>query len=286
MPDAAPAPVQRVGLLGWPVAHSVSPAMHNAAFDALGLCWRYDLLPAPPDELIALIDERLAEGYRGFNVTLPHKRAVLGAPQIAEIDRDVQDIGAANTLTVLPGGGLRASNTDWRALADDLAAQGVAVGGARCLVLGTGGSSEAAVYALQRQGAKEIVRVSRQPAGRAGVISYDQLRDRVIAHPPSPEEKLIVVNCTPVGMFPKRDESRWPDELAIPQPAICVDLIYNPPETRFIRQARAAGATAIGGLGMLVRQGALSFEMWTGVAPPLDVMRRAARRALGMAEEG
>ncbi len=152
----------RVGLLGWPLEHSVSPAMHNAAFAALGLDWRYDALPAPPEKLNERVAEWLAEGYRGFNVTVPHKRAVLGLPQIAGVDEAVEAIGAANTLSV-DGGGLKAANTDWQGFADDLRAHGVEARGAACLLLGTGGSAQAVAYALRCLGAASIIFVSRQP---------------------------------------------------------------------------------------------------------------------------
>jgi len=268
---------EKVGLIGWPVAHSVSPAMHNAAFAALGLDWRYDLLPIPPDDLTRRLGELLAEGYRGFNVTVPHKRAVLDMPHVAEVDPVAAEIGAANTLTLQPGGGLRAANTDWRGFADDLAANDIRVGGAFCLVLGTGGSSKAVAYALRHGGAAEVLLVSRQPDPAKAAIGYGQVADAIAGR-----ESLLIVNCTPVGMHPAVDASPWPDGLSFPACASLVDLIYNPPRTRLMSQALGAGARAVGGLGMLVRQGALAFEAWTGIAPPIDVMEQAARRALGL----
>lgn len=262
----------RVGLLGWPVEHSVSPAMHNAAFAALGLdAWQYDLLPVPPEALAERITALLAEGVVGFNVTVPHKAAVLDLPQVRAVDADVQAMRAANTLIRTSDGSLRAANTDWRGFRDDLLAEGIDPAGGACLILGTGGSAQAAAYALRRMGASTVSFVSRHPADRADTIGYDALPGEGVA---------LIVNCTPVGMWPAVDASPWPDGSPLPADAALVDLIYNPSVTRLMARARADGLHATGGLGMLVRQGALSFEMWTGRQAPLDVMTAAARRAL------
>lgn len=269
---------ERVGLLGWPVTHSVSPAMHNAAFRTLGLDWHYDLLPIPPDRFGEEVARLLTAGYRGFNVTIPHKAAALNLPQVKTVTPAARAIGAVNTLSVRPDGALHADNTDWRGFADDLCAHGVTVRGATCLVLGTGGSARAVVYALARRGAARIVLISRSGAeGRslAGwpIAGYDDLG--MLA----PAADLIV-NCTPVGMFPRADESPWPEGTPFPARATLYDLVYNPPVTALMRRAEAAGARVIGGLGMLVRQGALAFEQWVGIAPPLAIMTEAAQAAL------
>jgi shikimate dehydrogenase len=266
---------ERVGLLGWPVGHSISPAMHNAAFEALGLDWRYDLLPVPPGNLEAAITRLVEqEGYRGFNVTIPHKRAILAHPLIRAISPAVEVIDAANTLVVEPDGTLRADNTDWLAFAADLQRKGIQVYEKVCLILGTGGSAGAVELALfDYLGSNPLTWVSRNPGRRSGVIGYDEIPFWI------PRVDLIV-NCTPVGMFPNGDQSPWPEDMPFPPQAVLYDLVYNPPVTRLMQQAQAAGAQAFGGLGMLVRQGARSFEVWTGVRPPLDVMFEAATAAL------
>lgn len=263
---------ERVGLIGWPVEHSVSPAMHNAAFAALGLDWRYDRLPVRPGRLKRDLNRLLRAGYRGFNITVPHKQDAIRLPHVAEIEGAAADIGAANTLTVLPNGKLRASNTDWQGFAGDLRAHGVETSEAVCLILGTGGAASAVAYALRKLGASSIRFVSRTPDSPAA-LRYQDLGTLE-------EIPTLIVNCTPVGMWPDVGASPWPDSVPIPRGAILFDLIYNPPVTRLMHQAEQAGARAIGGLEMLVRQGALSFEQWTGLAPPLDVMERAARLAL------
>lgn len=270
---------ERVGLIGWPVAHSVSPAMHNAAFGALGLDWQYDLLPAPPERFAAAVAAWVAAGYRGFNVTIPHKGAALRLPQVRAISPAAEAIGAANTLTVEPDGSLAADNTDWRGFADDLAAGGITVEGARCLVLGTGGSARAVIYALRAGGAAAITAISREPGGRDGAAGYGDLARLA----PSAD---LVVNCTPAGMSPDVAASPWPEDVPFPGGAALVDLIYNPPVTRLMADAQAAGARTVGGLGMLVRQGALAFERWTGIAPPLAIMLEAARHALQQVHHG
>lgn len=264
---------ERVGLFGWPVEHSISPAMHNAAFAALGLDWRYDLIPVPPEDFAAEVAQRLAAGYCGFNVTIPHKQAARALPQVQAISPAAQAMDAANTLIVLPDGGLRADNTDAPGFVKDVEQHGVTIAGARCVVLGTGGSARAVVYALTQHGAAAVTQISRNPGGRPGVVGYDALARL------APAADLIV-NCTPVGMSPQVDRSPWPEDVPFPPGAALYDLIYNPPVTRLMEQA--AGAPAFNGLGMLVWQGALSFTQWTGVMPPVDVMTGAAREALAL----
>jgi shikimate dehydrogenase len=269
---------ERVGLLGWPVEHSVSPAMHNAAFGALGLDWQYDLLPVPPSKLAVEVRRLIKdEAYRGFNVTVPHKQAAFRLPRLCTVSPAASVIGAVNTFVVKPGGDmLDGENTDWQGFVIDLKEHGVpTIKGLRCLILGTGGSAQAVVYALEQGGAASITLVSRSPRRGSDTASYDDLP--VLA--PGAE---LIVNCTPVGMSPGVDRSPWPDEVPFPPNAVLYDLVYNPPITRLMMQAADAGARTIGGLGMLIWQGVLAFELWTGVKPPVDVMYDAARAALGM----
>jgi shikimate dehydrogenase len=268
---------ERVGLFGWPVEHSVSPAMHNAAFKALKLDWEYHLLPVPPSQLEVEIERLVsAEGYRGFNVTVPHKQAAFRLHQVKEISPAARAIGAANTLITRSDGSLRADNTDWTGISRDFVEHNVEIQQASCLVLGTGGSARGVIYALNRLGAARIQLVSRRPDSPAE-ISYGDL-GRVA---PGAD---VIINCTPVGMSPRVDESPWPDDVPFPSRAVLYDLVYNPPVTRLMEQAASAGARVIGGLGMLVWQGALSFEQWTGILPPVDIMHAAAHEALKIKE--
>jgi shikimate dehydrogenase len=271
----------KVGVIGWPVEHSISPPMHNAAFQALGLTdWFYDRIAIPPDivghSLRTLRDEG---GYVGLNVTVPHKQAVM---RYVKADERAMALGAANTIDFRKN---TATNTDVDGLIDDLKAHQVALADAHVVVLGAGGAARAAVYGLTRAGARVSV-VNRTPekaqvmladlalsAGISGVAvrSFDEIVYDHIS---------LIVNCTPVGMWPHEDASPWPEDWPLPQGITLYDMIYRPRYTRLMAQVEARGGRAIGGLGMLVRQGAASFAIWTGVEPPFDVMFEAAEAAL------
>lgn len=265
---------ERVGLLGYPVAHSVSPPMHNAAFAALGLDWHYDLLPVPPENFADEVAQRTTAGYRGFNVTIPHKQAAFALPQVVAITPAAQAIGAVNTLVVGPDGTLTADNTDWQAFARVIEQRDLPVGQMPSLVLGTGGSAQAVIYALQQAGALSITQVSRDPAGRPGVIGYGDLARLQNAG-------YVVINCTPVGMHPDVNRMPWGDGIPIPPLSVVYDLVYNPDPTKLVRRARERDRIrAFTGLDMLVWQGAFAFEQWTGQPAPFDIMFAAAEAAL------
>jgi shikimate dehydrogenase len=232
-----------VGILGWPVAHSLSPAMHNAAFAELGLDWAYVPLPVPPEGFAAAVAGIAAAGFAGANVTIPHKGAALEACD--EVDDVARQAGSVNTLRFVDGRVL-GSSTD--ALAVEQAVAGCT---GRALVLGTGGSARAAVAALARSGL-DVEAVGRRDAG----------------WPPSAEGAAVVVNATPV-----RDEP-----LVTPAAGqVVIDLPYNADgtPTALAAAARAAGARVVDGLEFLLLQGAASFERWTGRPAPVEAMRAA-----------
>lgn len=271
----------RVGVIGWPVEHSLSPAMHNAAFRALGLNdWRYDLLPIPPDIVGHSLKTLRGEGgYTGVNVTVPHKQAVMPYVRPDEI---AQALGAANTIDFRDNS---ATNTDVAGLIGDLDANGVALENAEVLVLGAGGAARAAVYGLARAGAR--VTVTNRTAERAQVMLADlALSAGILSVDFAPMENAVarpfslIVNCTSVGMWPHIDACPWPLDVPLPRGVIVYDMIYRPEYTVLMRLAEAQGGRAIGGLGMLVRQGAAAFKIWTGAEPPVDVMFEAARAGL------
>lgn len=264
---------KRVGLLGWPVAHSVSPPMHNAAFAALGLDWHYDLLPVPPDQFADEVARLIDAGYRGFNVTIPHKHAAFALPQIHAITPAAEAIGAVNTLIVQPDGLLTADNTDWQGFTKVTERLGVDLPHTHCLVLGTGGSAKGVIYALRQGGAQSVTQVSRTPDPNSGTLGYDMLADL-------PHDGYYIVNCTPVGMHPNTTQSPWPEDVPIPPQSTIHDLVYNPMPTRLVQTARTQNLRAVAGLDMLVWQGVFAFELWTGQEPPLDIMRDAAATAL------
>jgi len=268
----------RLGVLGWPVAHSRSPAMHNAALAALGMDgWRYQRLPVPP-VLFAETTRALAgSGFLGANVTIPHKQAALAVAIRAS--PAAREIGAANTLTFAADGTIAAENTDAPGL---IAALGQSPRGMRALVLGAGGSARAAVWALREAGASEVSIWNRTRA-RAEALARE-LGARAVA---VPEPADLLVNCTSVGLEgPALERSATVDPALnqlgltfdqVGEYSYVVDLVYRTGSTALLAAAAAHGARTLDGLEILVAQGALSFKLWTGREPPLDVMRRAAR---------
>jgi shikimate dehydrogenase len=250
------------GVLGFPVAHSRSPAMMGAAFAALGIDWRYVKLPVPPDLFDETVRGLPASGYRGANVTIPHKVAALAVADRAT--GTARAIGAANTLTF--DDGIAADNTDAGGF---LAALGESPRGLRALVLGAGGAARAVVWALADAGAADVAVWNRTPERAvelAGAFGARAVR--------SPEPADLVVNTTAVGLH---DDTGLPlHELAPPR--LACELVYSDRgPTPFAAWATRAGARVVDGIEVLVRQGALSFRGWTGKEPPIDVMRRAAR---------
>jgi shikimate dehydrogenase len=282
----------RAGLIGWPVDHSISPAMQNAAFRALGLDWHYDLLPTPPGEVGSLLAGLAARGYRGANVTVPHKGAVL--PFLARVEGEARAIGAANTLVLQdegPASGWAGHNTDAAGFIGALREGGFEPEGAAALVLGAGGAARAVVHALLSAGCRvAIYNRTAETARRlaAELRPAGGLRACVIPSPDAlePDAVDLLVNATPLGMGAAAGASPWPEPLPLPAHWTVYDLVYSPAETRLLARARAAGAAAVGGLGMLVYQGALAFELWTGQPAPLAAMWQAARQALGAATSG
>ena len=247
---------KRFGVLGWPVRHSRSPAMHRAAYEALGLNdWRYQHLPVPPDLFAETVRALPRAGFAGANVTIPHKEEALRSADAAT--ERAAEIGAANTLTFGDDGTIHADNTDAPGF---LAALGEPPQSA--LVLGAGGSARAVVWALTRAGTDVAVLArTRARAEVLGVRTVDA---------PVPAECLV--NCTPVGLDDPGAVPAAPEGYPL-----VVDLVYGDGDTALVRRARAAGARTVDGLEILVRQGALSLEAWTGREAPLAAMRRAAR---------
>jgi shikimate dehydrogenase len=257
------------GIIGWPVELSLSPAIHNAAFAALDLDWIYVPLPVPPGEASAAIRGLRALGFAGANVTMPHKTDAADA--MDTLSDDAQRLRAVNTI-VLDADGIGGHNTDApgfdRFLHRDA---GFDPMGRTAMILGAGGVARATALALARAPVADLIVAVREPA-RAGML-LDALEGldvevRVVGFDgASAETADLVVNATPVGSVPLPH---------LIEGAIVVDLRYHPALTDVQSVARAAGATAFGGLGLLLHQAALSFELWTGQAAPLDVMSAAA----------
>ena len=257
-------------MLGWPVAHSRSPAMHNAALADLGLTgWRYQLLPVPPELFEETVRALPAAGFAGANVTIPHKEAALDLAD--EATSAARAIGAANTLTFGPEGAISADNTDAPGL---LAALPLDARGRTAIVLGAGGSARAAAWALRSAGA-DVAVWNRTPA-RAHAVA-EALGVRVVSTATGPAD--LLVNCTSVGLA---DPAATFKELPVradclSEYACVVDLVYRDGGTALLQAARRRGCATVDGLEVLVRQGALSLEAWTGREAPIEAMRRAAR---------
>jgi shikimate dehydrogenase len=266
-----------VGIIGWPVSHSLSPAIHNAAFAALGLDWVYVPLPVHPLQLLAALTGLGALRFAGANVTMPHKAAV--AALIDDLSEDAHRLHAVNTI-VFDGDRLRGENTDAPGFERFLRLDaGFDPSGRAALIFGAGGAGRACALALARGGAASIVVAAREPARVADVaaaidgfgtavhaVAFD---DAVDVHAD------LIVNATPLGV---RQET-------LPMPPVergtlVVDLLYHPAITPLQVQARSGGAVAFGGIGLLLHQAALSFELWTGQQPPLEVMSAAALAAM------
>jgi len=280
-----------VGLIGYPVKHSLSPAMHNSAFAALNLNWCYVPLPVLPERLGEAVAGLRALNFVGANVTVPHKEAVMS--YLDRVTPEAQAIGAANTIVVREGQGeLIGYNTDWRGFLTALSEGSFDPQGERAVVLGAGGAARAVVYALAQAGAQVTV-LNRTPTRAQALVqdfaslfpsmsllslpfTLQTLEERAA-------EAHLLVNTTPVGMWPEVDRSLWPEDLAFPNHLSVFDLVYNPRQTKLLRQARRAGVKVIGGLGMLVHQGAAAFELWTGEKAPVETMYEAASKTLRIA---
>ncbi len=256
-----------LGVAGFPVAHSRSPAIHAAALAELGLDWRYVKVPVPPELLAETVCALPRSGFRGLNVTVPHKEAALALADSRS--EAAAAIGAANTLTFAEGGAIAADNTDAPGF---LAALGQDVRGVEAVVLGAGGSARAVAWALADAGAARVTVVNRTRARAAALAA-----DLGVEAGDVPARGDLLVNCTTVGLEPGSSEEavaalglagRAP-------PAVVVDLVYADDPTPVQRWASAGGARFVAGREVLVRQGALSLELWTGRAAPVEAMRAA-----------
>ena len=276
---------QRLGIIGHPIGHSISPVFQQAALDAIGFDGTYQPWDVAPDEVGEFVAGLRAPGTLGINVTVPHKEAVI--PFLDEVDDWASTAGAVNTI-VNRDGRLTGYNTDGigflRALREgaDFEPRGRDV-----LVLGAGGSARGVVYALARVGVAQMFIANRtlERAEGLAALSVDSgaaaealsLSDA----PGAAREVALIVNCTSMGMVHGPDEDGTPLSAAdIPSNALVNDLVYNPLETPLLREAAKSGAATLGGIPMLVYQGAASFEMWTEQDAPVAVMLEAATAAM------
>jgi shikimate dehydrogenase len=277
-----------VGLIGFGLKHSVSPQFQQAAFDYLSLDMRYEVWETAKDELPKEVEGMRDASKLGANVTIPYKEAVL--PLLDDVDNDARRIGAVNTI-VNRGGKLIGYNTDasgfMRALRDDGA---FSPRNKRVVLLGAGGAARAVGFALVDVGVRSLIILNRSvEKGRALAWDLKVSDTEVVALSWKDGNTLtalgecdLLVNCTSVGMKDGSGEGKSPLGIGlIPKRALVYDVVYNPLETPLLAAARKAGARTLGGLPMLVYQGAASFELWTGKSAPIDLMMRVAKRALG-----
>ena len=272
------------GIIGDPVEHSMSPVMHNAAFEALGLDYVYLPFHVQGEELKEAINGIRALNIVGLNVTIPHKMAVI--PFLDKLDPLAERMGAVNTIAS-ENGELTGYNTDAPGFLQALRAQGIEPDGKSIVILGAGGAAKGISFILAGAGASLVI--LNRTLSRAEELTSQIARyyHRKITAMTLNEANLkrafgradVLVNTTSVGMVPDVDRTPVPGDLLNSRLAVS-DIVYNPLETRLLREAKAAGARTINGLDMLVWQGALAFEKWTGQEAPFEVMRQAAMKAL------
>ncbi|ADL58287.1 shikimate 5-dehydrogenase [Methanothermobacter marburgensis str. Marburg] len=273
---------QLTGIIGYPLTHSLSPQMHNAAFKALGMDWAYVPFPVKPSGLEEAVRGLRALNVRGVNVTIPHKESVL--EYIGEVDETASLIGAVNTLK-FEDETIMGYNTDasgcLRALEEVTSVDGSSV-----IILGAGGAARACAFQLAVRGASVTI-LNRTPE-RARALAEDikgalDIRVKYGGYeliPACVEGADILIDTTPVGMYPHMDDEPLVKAELMHEGLVVYDLVYNPPETCLLREARAAGAVPVSGLRMLLYQGAEAFRIWSGREPPLDVMEKALLDAL------
>jgi shikimate dehydrogenase len=272
-PPPARGSTRTVGIIGWPVQESLSPLIHNAAFAALGMDWAYVPLPVGPGDLEAALAGLPAMGFAGANVTMPHKTEA--ARLVRDLSEDAERLRAVNTL-VVGAAGLSGHNTDApgfdRFLRRDA---GFEPEGRSALIFGAGGAARACALALARGGIGALTVAAREPGKSAtlwAMIEALPSEVRAVSFEEAPAvDAELVVNATPLGAAGE----------TLPHPPLhpgmlVVDLLYRPSVTPLQAAAKAATASAFGGLGLLLHQAALSFELWTGLEPPLSVMSAAA----------
>ncbi|MDQ6695518.1 MAG: shikimate dehydrogenase [Chloroflexota bacterium] len=308
---------RQVGLIGYPVGHSLSPAMHSAAFRELGLPVSYTLLPTAPEKLEEQVSECIMGGFAGWNVTVPHKEKMLA--YLDEMSEEVRATGACNTVLV-EHGRLLGYNTDLAGFMSGLTEAGGTEPGSHVVLLGAGGAARAVAWALRQAGHKvnilsrnprqaEAIATSLQryhPAlnrhgtcqlglkGGEGAVPDSVLEGSAvpIAHGTLDAGTLayalakanLLVNCTPAGMWPHIETSPLPDGTRLRKGMLVYDLVYRPRPTWLLTEARKQGCRTQDGLAMLVHQGAAAFEIWTGRTAPVDLMRRACLAELEKGE--
>ena len=278
-----------LGVIGAPIAHSLSPIIQNAALHEAGLDYVYTAFPVHRVALASAVCGLRDAGVVGFNVTIPFKTEIM--PLLDALSEDAQRIRAVNTVVIASDGTMTGHNTDVTGFLAGFAARGIALTGKRAVLIGAGGAARAALWGLLRSGVSSVcIGVRNLAKGKA--LCTDFAADGTLAvycfDDPHFRDVLctadIVVQTTPIGMSPQTDAMPPVDPAAISPSAAVYDLIYTPAETAFLRAAAAHGCTTINGETMLVMQGAEAFSLWTGVRPNTDLMQRVLREELARRE--
>ena len=275
---------QNLGVIGWPIAHSLSPVIQNAAIEAAGVDYNYTALPVAPENLAAAVAGLKALNYRGWNVTIPHKAAIM--PLLDEVDEAAEIIGAVNTV-VNDNGRLTGYNTDYLGFMGALNSRKIELAGKTAVLLGAGGAARAVIWGLLQAGTDEVVLAVRNPAkaqplaeefSRYGKITVCHWAEDLCTE--QLKKCSLLVNTTPLGMTPKVEDCPPVDWSMVNPDAFVYDIIYTPAETRFLREAREHGHAVVNGEEMLAGQGAAALKLWTDIQPDLGCMQQALRQAL------
>lgn len=272
---------KNLGLIGWPVAHSLSPCMQNTAIEEAGLDYAYVALPVAPEGLKSALEGLKALGFSGVNVTIPHKVTVM--PLLDEVDENARMIGAVNTI-VFEAGRAKGYNTDAAGFTRGLKDNGFDAAGKKSVLLGAGGAARAVIWGLIREGIADLVIGARNPEKAEALAkifaSYIKIRvydwnGQLFAQELKAAD--LLVNATPLGMSPHLESAPPVAWTKLQKQALVYDLIYNPVQTRFLKSAAEYGHQTVNGEKMLVGQGAASFKLWTKIEPDAAAMLNALR---------
>ena len=274
------------GVIADPIGHSLSPVIHNAAFQHLGMKRLYVPFRIPEADLSAWIKQCQTLGIKGLSVTIPHKESVIA--KCSKVASVVRGIGAVNTMVFDEDGTIRGYNTDYRAAMDSLfqtmgldAHKETPMKGIDALVLGAGGVSKAIAFGLAQQGASVVIasRTKKRAAELAKAVSGKAIEWEMRHH----FKPQVLINGTPVGMHPKMDDTPW-EQKYLESGCVVFDTVYNPEQTLLVKQARQAGCRVITGVDMFIRQAALQFKLFTGEDAPVDLMRETLKKTIGPAK--
>lgn len=281
-----------VGVIGWPIEHSLSPAMQNAALQEMGLNWLYLAFAVEPERVGQALGGARGLGLVGLNVTIPHKSAVI--EHLDEIDDAVEALGVANTIVRREDGSLMGHNTDGPGFLRSLGEHGHGVAGRAVTLIGAGGSARSVAWACAREGAASVTVVNRTLERAEDVAELvrnttDLARVNAVGLESAEVREAVsgadvIVDCTSVGMYPRHEVEPVVPAAWMRAGQVVADLTYNPIDTVLLKAAREAGAETVDGAGMLVHQGAISLQYWAEQEPPVETMRRALLAGLGVAE--